>query len=56
MINYEVLFYRLLDYMVNEVGIDVEETLNNIGVENLHEQEEIIMNFEDADNIEEEED
>jgi hypothetical protein len=54
MIDYEVLFYRLLDYMVNEVGVDIEVTLDNIGIENFHEQEEIISNFEDVDDEEEE--
>ena len=48
MIDYEVLFYRLLDYMVHEVGVDVEVTLDEIGVQNLREQEEIISNFEDV--------
>lgn len=46
MINYEILFYRLLDYVIDEVGVDVEEALDNIGVENSHEQDEIITNFE----------
>ena len=53
MIDYEVLFYRLLGYVVNEVGMDVEETLDEIGVQNLHEQEEIISSFEDSDEEEE---
>lgn len=47
MIDYEVLFYRLLDYMVHEVGIDIETTLDEIGINNFHEQDEIISNFED---------
>ena len=49
MINYEMLFYRLLDYIVDEVGIDAEEALDNIGIENLHEKDEIIMNFEEVE-------
>lgn len=55
MINYETLFYRLLDYAVHEVGLDIEVTLNEIGVENLHEQEEIINNFEDTEEDDEDE-
>jgi hypothetical protein len=43
--DYEMLFYRLLDYMVNEMGMDAHETLDNIGVKNLHEQDEIIENL-----------
>ena len=54
MIDYEVLFYRLLDYMVHEVGVDAEETLNEIGVQDFHEQEEIISNFKDIDEEDEE--
>ena len=55
MMNYETLFYRLLDYAVHEVGLDIEVTLNEIGVENLHEQEEIINNFEDIEEDDEDE-
>ena len=43
--DYEVLFYRLLDYVVNEMGMDVHETLDNIDVQNLYEQHEIIANL-----------
>ena len=45
MIDYEVLFYRLLGFVVNEMGMDANDMLDNIGVQNLHEQDEIITNL-----------
>lgn len=45
MIDYEMLFYRLLEYVVNEMGMDAHDTLDNINVQNLHEQDEIITNL-----------
>ncbi len=47
MIDYEVLFYRLLDYVVNEMGMDPHDVLDDINVQNLHEQDEIIENLFD---------
>ena len=46
MIDYEVLFYRLFGYVVNEMGTDAHDVLDDINVQNLHEQDEIIMNLE----------